>query len=63
MHHGGVGGGWSDLGEAGETVCGFFRDRTIAQPVDVAQIDAVGFQRFLRPNDDAARAGVEIDDI
>ncbi len=37
--------------------------RTVAQPVDVAQIDAVRFQRFLRADDDTARAGVEIDDI
>src|ERR1700731_4922640 len=38
-------------------------DRGVAEPIDVAQPDAAGGQRFARTDHDAARGGVEPHDI
>ena len=39
------------------------RQRAVAQPVDVAQIDLVGLQRLARADDDARALGVEMHDV
>ena len=55
--------GGADLGETGETISRHIENIAVAQPVDIAQINLTGFQRLLRADNDAARAGVEMDDI
>ena len=38
-------------------------ERAVADPVDVAQHDAIHPQRLARPDHDAAARGIELDDI